>query len=52
MFTIEEVANELKLHKMTIYRMIERGWIKAIKIGKSWRITEKELKKLKREGAV
>ena len=55
-FTIEEVAEKLKVHPMTIRRYIWRGVLPAIKLGKGrvWRITEEDLneflKKYKKEG--
>ncbi len=41
--TVEEVANLLKLSKITIYRLIKTGEIPAYKIGASWRINKKDL---------
>lgn len=51
--TPEEVANRLKVNKVTIYRMARSGRIPAFKFGKSWRISLKKLdemfnKKIKR----
>lgn len=50
MLTIDEVAQILKVHRMTILRHIYRKDIKAVKTGQSWRISEEELEKIKREG--
>lgn len=50
MLTIVEVAKELKVNKITIYRKLIKGSIKAIKVGKQWRISEKELEKIKEKG--
>ena len=50
MFTIKEVAKMLKVAEMTIFRHIHNGKIKAVKVGKSWRINEEELQKIKRCG--
>lgn len=50
MHTIKEVAQMLKVHEITILRHLENGNIKGVKIGKSWRISEEELEKIKREG--
>ena len=44
-YTIEEVAKMLKVSHMTIRREIERGNLKAGKVGHVWRITEEELKR-------
>jgi excisionase family DNA binding protein len=40
--TIKEVAELLKVNKMTLYRAIKKGKIKAVKIGKDFRITDTE----------
>ena len=50
MLTIKEVANDLKVHEMTILRHLNYGNIKGVKIGKSWRISEEELERIKRQG--
>lgn len=44
-YTVEEVAKMLKVSHMTIRREIERGNLKAAKVGHVWRITEEELKR-------
>lgn len=42
--TIKEVAEKLRLSTRTVYRLIEAGKLKAIKISrKAYRISEKEL---------
>jgi excisionase family DNA binding protein len=48
--TIKELADFLKVSEITIRRAIDSGDLKALKIGKSWRI-EKEavIKWLKEE---
>ena len=50
MLTVDEVAQILKVHKMTIFRHIYSKDIKAVKIGQSWRISEKELERIKEVG--
>lgn len=50
MLTIVEVAKELKVNEITIYRKLIKGNIKGIKVGKQWRISEKELEKIKEKG--
>ncbi|MFB0918494.1 MAG: helix-turn-helix domain-containing protein [Clostridiaceae bacterium] len=40
LFTPEEVAEMLKLSKYTVYEMIKRGEIKALKIGRGIRISQ------------
>lgn len=50
MLTIEDVAKELRVNKVTIYRKLLNGEIRGVKIGNQWRIDEKELKKIKEQG--
>jgi len=50
MLTIEQVAEYLKLDKMTIYRAVKEGKVKGVKFGAVWRISEEELERIKREG--
>ena len=42
-YTVNEIANILSLHQKTIQRYIREKKLKANKIGKAWRIEEKEL---------
>ncbi len=44
--TAEEVAKQLKINQITVYRMIKRGEIPATKFGKIWRVSSKQLAKL------
>lgn len=39
LLTLDEVAWRLRLSHMTIYRMIQRGEIRAVKIGNQWRFS-------------
>lgn len=41
-YTAEELAKELKVNIMTIYRYIKAKKLKAYKIGKEFRIDRKE----------
>ena len=42
--TVEEVAEKLRLGERTIYRLIERGELKAVKISrKAYRISREDL---------
>ena len=50
MLTIKEVASDLKVHEMTILRHLNNKSIKGVKIGKSWRISEEELERIKQYG--
>lgn len=50
MLTTTELAKELKVSRITIFRAIYCGKIKAIKIGNGWRVSEEEVERIKREG--
>lgn len=39
----EEVAAALRVSKMTVYRLIHGGELRAIRVGRSFRITERAL---------
>ena len=41
-YTAQEVADELRVNIMTIYRYIKAGKLKAHKIGKEFRIAKSE----------
>lgn len=44
----DEVADFLCIHKNTVYKLIHRGELPAFRVGKSWRILQRELLKLSR----
>lgn len=44
-YTAQEMADRLRINVMTIYRYIKAGKIKAYKLGKDFRIEEKEFKR-------
>ncbi len=44
-YTARELADKLRVNVMTIYRYIKAGKLKAYKIGKEFRIDEKEFEK-------
>lgn len=41
--TINEVAEMLRMHSTTVYRLVKRGEIPGIKIGGHWRVTRASL---------
>lgn len=43
-YTIEEIAEMLHVTRRTVYSYVKSGKLKAVKIGKYWRITEENLK--------
>ena len=42
-FTLEEIMDILKVSRRTIYNYIKADQLKAIKVGREWRVTEKAL---------
>lgn len=43
-YTVEEIAKILKVSKMTIFRYIKSGKLKAVKVGQ-WRIKKEDFDK-------
>jgi len=41
--TVSEVARQLRVSKMTVYRLISSGELPAVRIGKSYRIREEDV---------
>jgi excisionase family DNA binding protein len=44
-YLVEELAEKLRVNKMTIYRRIKAGKIEVYKIGKEYRITREAFEK-------
>ena len=42
-YTIEELVDVLQVTRRTIYNYLKDGKLKAVKMGKYWRVTEKQL---------
>ena len=43
LLTVQEVAAYLKVVPITVYRMIDRGSLPAVKVGRVWRIRQEDL---------
>lgn len=43
LYTVEEIAGILKVTERTLYNYIKSGVLKAVKIGKYWRIKHADL---------
>jgi len=43
LMTVKEVARYLHVVQLTIYRMIDRGDLPAVKVGSRWRIRRQDL---------
>ena len=50
-FTLDEVANYLKVGKRTIYRLVAEKKIPAFKVGGAWRFTRADIDQWIREQA-
>jgi excisionase family DNA binding protein len=48
--TVPEVAVVMRVSKMTVYRMIHRGDLDAIRVGRGFRIASEEVKRALRTG--
>ena len=44
-FTVDEVAERLKVSHMTVYRWIKTGKLDAYKLGGEFRITERDIER-------
>ena len=42
-YTLEELVEVLQVTRRTLYNYIKEGKLKAAKMGKYWRVTEKQL---------
>ncbi|MDT8337066.1 MAG: helix-turn-helix domain-containing protein [Candidatus Izemoplasmatales bacterium] len=50
LYTIEEISDILKVTPRTIYNYIKSGNLKAVKIGKYWRVTDSALQEFIENG--
>jgi len=49
---LSEVASLLGVVQMTVYRWIWAGKVKAIKVGRSWRVAPEEVERIRRDGVI
>lgn len=43
LMTVAEIATVMRVSRMTVYRLIRRGQLKAIRVGRNYRVSEDEL---------
>ena len=43
LLTVAEVAGVMRVSRMTVYRLIRKGQLKAIRVGRNYRVREKDL---------
>lgn len=41
--TVAEVASQMRVSKMTVYRFVHSGELEAVRVGRSFRVTEEAL---------
>lgn len=51
-YTLDEVAEIVKLSKRTLYAYIKAGVLRASRIGKYWRVTSKNLQDFVNNGTL
>ena len=49
-YTLKEVEDILKVTQRTLYNYIKGGQLKAVKLGREWRVTDEELKNFLKTG--
>lgn len=49
-YTLEELVEILKVTRRTLYNYIKEGKLKAVKMGKYWRVTQRQLDAFLNEG--
>ena len=52
LLTVSEVAADLRVSNMTVYRLIKAGQLAAIRVGKNYRIRQADLDAYLQSGAV
>lgn len=50
LYTLQEVADVLRVSRQTLYNNIRKGKLNLTKIGKEYRVTEEQLQELLRNG--
>lgn len=49
-YTLDEVAEILKITRRTLYTYVKEGKLKAVKIGREWRVSETALQDFLNKG--
>ena len=50
LYTLQEVADILRMNRQTLYNNISRGKLKLTKVGKEYRLTEGQLQDIIKNG--
>jgi excisionase family DNA binding protein len=51
-YTVDEIAEMIKIHPKTVQRYIREGRLKAAKVGKSWRVSGHDLSTFTEGGSI
>lgn len=43
LLTVAEVATLMRVSRMTVYRLIRRGELRAVRVGRNYRVREEDL---------
>lgn len=43
LYTLDDLENILKVSRRTLFRVIKDGKLQAVKIGRTWRVTQESL---------
>ncbi len=49
-YTLQEVANIMKVTRRTVYNWLKAGKLEAFKTGKEWRVTQEALENFTKTG--
>ena len=49
-YTLDEVAEVMKITRRTLYTYVKEGKLKAVKIGREWRVSETALQDFLNKG--
>ena len=52
LLTVAEVASVMRVSRMTVYRLIRRGVLRAIRVGRNYRVREDDLNSYLESSAV
>ena len=43
LYTLDDLENILKVSRRTLFRIIKDGRLQAVKVGRTWRVTQESL---------
>lgn len=49
-YTLKDTSDILKLSYQTVLKLVDKGYLAAVKHGGQWRVTQKEIDRFKNEG--